>query len=430
MTIHETISKPENHNWIKASEHELRPSLLGELHARPFVPVTVPRHFFHYAFIVDETEKQQGRQEMQLQAQSCGDTSAVIENKFWQADISGWDLRWEEHTEFMTYRWGCKPMSDNIFSQSPDFTFTPPGKLLVAVQLHIVKDEDFNGQIQDYFNPNSLCVIETFGGNALVATDFQLDPTGHVRFLIIDKGLGNFRAGTLIQRILEIETYRTLALIGLPIARAAAPEVKRIENDLADITNRISKTEDMEQNHKLLNRLTSLAAELEAQVADIAFRFGAGRAYFDIVIARLNAVEETRIPGYISFTNFFSRGLESAIATCNAIEKRQNDLSQRLVRTAELLRTRIQFELEHQNRDVLQSMNRRAKLQLRLQQTVEGLSVIAISYYAVGLLSYIYKGLNLPDTAPSPKLLTAISVPFILALAWGTTRYIRKKLHE
>ncbi len=430
MTIHETITKPENHNWLKASEHELRPSLLGELHARPFVPVSIPRHFFHYAFIVDESEKHKGREKLRTLAKSCGDTSAAIENKFWQADISGWDLRWEEHTEFMTYRWGCKPMSDNMFSQSPDFNFTPPGKLLVAVQLHIVHEDEFKGQIQDYFNPNSLCVIETFGGNALVATDFQLDPTGHVRFLIIDRGLGNVRAGILIQRILEIETYRTLALIGLPIARAAAPEVKRIENDLADITDKISQTEDMEYSHKLLNRLTSLAAELEAQVADIAFRFGAGRAYFDIVIARLKAVEETKIPGHITFTNFFSRGLESAIATCNAIEKRQTDLSHRLVRTVELLRTRIQFELEHQNRDVLQSMNHRARIQFRLQQTVEGLSVIAISYYAVGLLSYIYKGLKLPEGAPSPSLLTAISVPFIVAIAWGAMRYIRKKLHK
>ncbi len=96
-----------------------------------------------------------------------------------------------------------------------------------------------------------------------------------------------------------------------------------------------------------------------------------------------------------------------------------------------MLRTGIQFELQHQNRDLLRSMDERASMQLRLQQTVEGLSVAAISYYVIGLISYLGKGIKDAGLLPkplTPEFLTAISVPLVVGFIFLAMRRVHHKL--
>jgi uncharacterized membrane-anchored protein len=176
----------------------------------------------------------------------------------------------------------------------------------------------------------------------------------------------------------------------------------------------------------LLDELIALSAELEAEAVATLYRFGASRAYDEIVTQRLDVVGETAISGHETWTGFLSRRLAPAMRTCRTVQERQESLSQKLARAADLLRTRVDVELEHQNRDLLQSMNRRAQLQLRLQQTVEGLSVAAVSYYVVGLIAYLAKGAEQTGVRIDPSLIAAMSVPFVvLAVAW-TVRRIRR----
>lgn len=413
-------------------EHALRATLIGELHARPFEPISVPRQFCQFAFLSDDATRAADVAALHNVVKSAGGAPPAVYDSYLRADFGSWDLRWEQHTEFTTCRWGTTRQSDALFSSPPDFAFKPSGELLVAVLLSIVSDDVSDEQIDRLFDPSSLCLIEAEGGEARIATDFQADPAGFTRILIIDKGMNDVRAGALVQRVLEIETYRTLALLGLPPARQAAPIVRRIEEELADLTNQISQPSTIDENHRLLQRLTKLAAELEAQAAQTGFRFGASRAYHEIVQSRLNVIRESAVPGHSTISGFFARRLSPAISTCNAVEKRQDDLSRKLTRAAELLRTQIQFELEQQNRDLLKSMDRRAHQQLRLQQTVEGLSVAAVSYYAVGLINYLLKGLKgafAPGLGVSTDTLTALSVPFVVFAVWWIVRSIRKKFH-
>lgn len=429
MTTIDPKQQPTD-SWRRFKEFEQRWALLGELHARPFEPVTVPRQFYHFAFITDESEKRADRTALETLIKSRGGTPPSADESFHRSTIGAWDLRWEQHTEFTTYGWGTAPESGAIFSPAPEFAFESPGPLIVAAHLSIVSTDVSDAEIDRMFDRNSLCLIEVESGDARVATDFQVDPTGFTRILIIDKGLGDDRAGTLVRRIIEIETYRTLALMGLPPAREAAPVVRQTEQELAVLTGQISQADDIETNHVLLRRLTELAAKMEAQAAETGFRFGASRAYYDIVQARLDVIGEMEVAGRRTFSGFFTRRLGPAISTCNAIEKRQDNLSRKLVRTAELLRTSIQFELEQQNRDLLASMDRRAHQQLRLQQTVEGLSVAAVSYYAVGLLSYLFQGFLPPEAPVSPGVLTALSVPPIVAIVWWIIRRTRKTFEQ
>ena len=260
-----------------------------------------------------------------------------------------------------------------------------PGPLLVALDLHLLADnKDRKIAIERLFDRASLAAAENSEGDALFATDFQPDTAGFVRVLVLDRGLGPERAGALVQRIVELETYRTLALLGLPEAQRLTPSINRIEKRLAEVTEEMRRTGKLVDNHRLLDELTALAAELEAGAAASQFRFGASRAYNEMVQLRLSTIGERKVEGLPTWSSFLARRMSPALRTCATTEERQNNLSEKLARAANLLRTRVDVELEQQNRDLLKSMNERTRLQLRLQTTVEGLSVAAVSYYVVG----------------------------------------------
>ena len=92
------------------------------------------------------------------------------------------------------------------------------------------------------------------------------------------------------------------------------------------------------------------------------------------------------------------------------------------------MRTRVNLIIQEQNRSQLAAMNRRSRLQFRLQETVEGLSIAAISYYAVGLLSYLLNGLPLKTWGIDKSALLAAVIPLVLLGTWFVTRRIKRRL--
>ena len=284
--------------------------------------------------------------------------------------LGGATLRWEQHSEFTTYTWelpadGGTPFHPAAATLAAPMAGLPqPGPLLVALDLHLMAEGTPPIAVERLFDRASLAVAENAEGDALFATDFQADPSGFVRILVVDRKLGPERAGALVQRLIETETYRTLALLGLPETQRLAPSIARIERRLVEVTEEMRSTEKLIDNHRLLDELTALAAELEAGAAASLFRFGASRAYNEIVQLRLQTLGERRIEGYPSWTSFLARRMAPAMRTCITTEERQANLSQKLARAANLLRTRVDVELERQNRDLLKSMNARTRLQI------------------------------------------------------------------
>ena len=242
---------------------------------------------------------------------------------------------------------------------------------------------------------------------------------------MLDKGLTPARAGALTQRLIEIETYRTLAMLGLPLAHSLSPRIRRIEDRLAGLTSEMRVAADR-NSQALLAELSELAAELEADAAASLYRFGASRAYHGIVEERLAALGEEAVQGFDTLAGFLQRRVAPAMRTCRSVEERQANLSRKLARATTLLRTWVDVEVERQNRDVLAAMNRRGQLQLRLQQTVEGLSVAAVSYYVVGLIGYLAKGAKPFGFNLYPDYVTATSVPLVVLGVWYVVRRIRK----
>ncbi len=216
------------------------------------------------------------------------------------------------------------------------------------------------------FDPTSLCYSLVERGAAAIITDFRQDGDGLTRMLVLDRGLTPASTGALSQRLIDIETYRTLAMLGLPLALTLSGRARRIEDRLAQTTLEMKAVETRD-SQTLLADLTELAAELEADAASSLYRFGASRAYDGIVTERLGALEEEPVQGFDTWAGFLQRRMAPAMRTCRSVEERMANLSRKLTRTTTLLRTWVDVDVEKQNRDLLASMNNRARLQLRLQ---------------------------------------------------------------
>ena len=414
--------------------HPLRAAVLGEVHARPFTPLPTPARVLLFAFQTGADSAQADRTALKEFCERRGLAAPRASEKHHRVTFGATTLRWEQHSEFTTYTWelpaepGGAPFHPAASSlATPMGLVKQPGPVLAAIDLHLVESA---APIlpERVFDRASLAAAENSDATALYATDFQADPGGFVRILVIDRGLGAERAGALVQRLLELETYRTFALLGLPEAQRLSPSIGRIERRLAEVTEEMRMTMELADNRHLLDELTALAAELEAGAAGSLYRFGASRAYNEIVHLRLQTIGERKVGGLPTWTAFLARRMAPAIRTCATTEERQANLSRKLARAANLLRTRVDVALEHQNQDLLKTMNTRTQMQLRLQATVEGLSVAAITYYVVGLFGYVVKGAHDAGLIHvETSYATAAFVPFAATAIWWVVRRIRKR---
>ncbi|WP_156499394.1 DUF3422 domain-containing protein, partial [Oleiphilus sp. HI0061] len=238
------------------------------------------------------------------------------------------------------------------------------------------------------------------------------------------------QTGRLVRRILELETYRMMALLSFPIAKQTGPNIHLMNLNLAEIIQNITEIKNLDDERRLMGALTHLSAQIEQTISETNYRFSATEAYYHLAMSRLEELKESEVCGLQTLSEFLSRRLTPAYLTCETIEKDLDDLSRRIDRASELLRTRMNLTIESQNQNLLQSMNRRGKLQLRMQQAVEGLSVAAISYYLVGLVKYVAESAKSGGLIESSTLVTGISVPFAIGFVMFGLGRMKRKLHK
>ncbi|HRN99934.1 MAG TPA: DUF3422 domain-containing protein, partial [Nitrobacter sp.] len=268
----------------RLAPHPLRNAILGELHARPFTALTVPARILHFAF---DTAGERGHADRVNLAKFCearGLPVPTFSERHYRVAFGTTALRWEQHSEFTTYTWELPSPAGGIPFHPPAAALaTPmqlvpqPGPLLVAIDMHVLADGPAVQPPERLFERTSLALAENNDGAAIYATDFQPDPSGFVRILVVDRKLNPDRAGALTQRVIEIETYRTLALLGLPEAQRLSPSISAVEQRLAEVTDKMRSNRNLADNRHLLDELTALAAEVEAGAAASVFRFGASR---------------------------------------------------------------------------------------------------------------------------------------------------------
>jgi uncharacterized membrane-anchored protein len=411
------------------TEHPSRPAALGEVHARPFPEIPPESVLLHYAF--SSTDGGVGSRE--VLSRICAargvaqpDPSARYHAVAWGRGM----LRWERHAEFTTFLWdGPAPerFMGEVEGHPFNAGFAEAGELVSSCRLEVRRQDQANMKLLERFEKRALSVNVLEDGKSLVATDFRQDASGMTVFLMLESQLKPWRIGYFAKTVIELETYRVLTLFGLPMAQKISGGLSRFEGELGRLTTEMRNPEP-DGGQKLLDQMTRLAAELEADSAASLFRFGATRAYGDILAERMYALGTATLPGHKNFETFLERRIAPALRTCRSVEERQANLSLKLSRAADLLRTRVEVEMAVQNSNLLDAINQRARQQLRLQQTVEGLSVAAISYYVVGLFYYLVQAAKrfLPEEL-SPQVLTGMFVPVSILLVWWIVRRIRSR---
>lgn len=412
--------------------HPDRDLLAGELHARPPLPLATPVAISRLACLLDPgAERGAAIAHIALLCRRYGVTPPAPGADFVLAEFGSFSLRWERHTEFDGWTFFRHPASLAAGAATPDpFDETAieavptdwlaalPGRVLVASHIAVVRTagED-TPPPPGCFVADNLAGANLSAGTATCWTDFRSGPDGFTRLLLQDHGMTPALAGRLAQALWEIETYRMLALLALPAARGATADLGRASERLAAIAARLPGLTALEQEREALEELTGLATDIEQRAAATADRFSAARAYHVLVGQRLQVLREQRLHGLPTLTEYLERRLDPAIATVESARTRLAALSIRCGRAVELLRARVAVAQEAQTQKLLAAMAETSRAQLRLQQTVEGLSVAAISYYLLSLLGYALKPLPSFGAIGTDTVL-ALAVPLVAAFVW------------
>jgi uncharacterized membrane-anchored protein len=416
----------------KFHDHPLRETLANEVHARPFIIISAPQSISHFAMT---REAGGDRDHLMALCARLGNKSTVGGN-YALLDFGTFSLRWESHTEFSTWTFFAPAPKADPFTHScfdrvpPDWLAGLPGLRIAAINVALESSDRRRApaDIEHLFMANSLAGSTVSGGAAEVWTDFRIHADGLGRILIQDRDLRPRQAGRLVQRMLEIETYRMMALLGLPVAQSASPKMLLVDRELAEIMPSIQKVTGTADEHALLERLLSLGTEIERITVDCDFRFGATKAYYALVERRIEELREVRLEGLQTLEEFVERRLAPAMRTCTSVSERLRTIAERLARCSDLLRTRVDIARETQNQQLLNSMDRRARVQLGLQATVEGLSIAAISYYAIGLIKYFAEGLHEAGAPFNMTLAMGFATPAICLAVWYIVRQIRRRI--
>jgi uncharacterized membrane-anchored protein len=416
--------------------HPLRHVLNNELHARPFVALRPPECVSYLALHTGEQSAGSDHTALMRLCERYGVTPPQSGVNHFAQDFGPFRLKWERHTEFVTYAFFRHGGIDEPFRApvieevARDWLDRLPGSVLVAVHVAMLPRDaapPTPHDLERQFKAETVVGSRVASGAATVFTDYRIHADGFSRLLIRDLSLSEHQGGRLVQRLLEIEAYRMMALLAFPLARETAPEIAHGESDLAEITARLAASDGPAEERGLLDRLVQLAGSLERLRAATSYRFRAARAYHALVERRLQELREERMPGLQTMSEFMERRLLPAMRTCSATEDRLESLSLRVARASELLRTRVDITIAEQNRNLLLSMDRRARLQLLLHEMVEGLSVVAITYYGLGLLGYVVHGLKPLRLGIEDEVFIAASAPVIFAAVWLALRHFRRR---
>ncbi len=435
----------ENARLLPADDAQ-RELLHNEVHARPPARIRLPALVIYVAVLTDGIGREQECEHLRRLPGQQDLTVDQLQGNFLRLRFEGYTVKWERHTEFTRYSIVQPlPAQAALGASDPDLTgelvVAPgwlrdiPGRTIAAIQLamahaDISKPEAVMPQARRWFGDRTV-VASVMGnnGHSWAVTDFQLRDCGFERILVLaPRSTTETRAGRISQRLLELETYRLMALRGLPVAKGLGPMLGEAEGRLADITARLEYKSASEQ--ELLDTLVALAARIERATAEHDYRFAATRAYDTLVSQRLAELREQPVPGTQTLGEFMQRRLSPAMATVAATAQRLISLSERVARTSALLRTRVDIATEAQNQQLLEKLTRGQELQLRLQTTVEGLSIAAISYYVVSLLFYAVKAVKAAGVPLNVEIATGALIPLVLWAVWRTTRRIHQKLRN
>lgn len=418
----------------------LRAALHNEIHARPPDGMAAPLAVSHMVMLCDAAGREASRAHLSallrdhhlpLPDEGCSHL---------RVDVAGVRLRWELHTEFVAWTFARAFDAQGFGEREPETALAQvpgqwlaalPGQCLEGMHLWVVPGDASHhpSLVRHVLREETLVGSTVADGHGELFADFALHADGFSRMVLMAADMSPRRLGRLVQRLLEIDSYRMMALLALPVAREAFAALGSAERELAALAGAVREAARSDEP-QLLDRLTKLAGEVESHYAATHSRFSAAAAYFELVDRRVGDIGESRLAGLQTLGEFIQRRLSPARSTCEWAARRQDALSQRVSRISNLLRTRVEIEQQESSQQLLAGMNRRQGLQLKLQATVEGLSVAAITYYIVGLVSYLAKGAQALGWPFAPETTAAAAIPLVALSVWASLRKLHASMKD
>lgn len=416
-----------------------RVALSNEWHARPLLTLPSPLRCSHMVCLRGETSLDERREQFAEFCESQGQSRPSKDSRHHSVHVGNCLLKWEGHTEADSYTLLVAGNAEPPFA-APAISFLDAGmrsklvdQLFLGVHIEVICGDESPQESRQQRVRALLGRQDIYGGSISdgegeIWSSFRLDAEGFSRIVIIDSELSEARLSRQVQRVLEIETYRMLAMLGLPAARDVMGTLGELEPALDAVIEQIAHRDADPALERSLERITRIAAKVEHVAAAHAYRFAAARAYNGIVERRIAELKEVQRDSAPRYTTFLQKTLMPAMRTCEAAERRTQELAQRVTRATQLLDSMVDMDQKKQNQAILESLAERANLQLRLQQSVEGFSIFAITYYAVGLLGYLFKSGKSLGLSINPDLLTGVTAPVVLAIVWLSVRSIKNRL--
>lgn len=424
---------------MDCKSHPLRTALYDELHIRPFHIVSTPQQISHLAFRAQKKEQRRAFEDLCELCRLYDIQAPDPKAGGFLKDFGDFTLQWESHVEFYSITVMCSGISKGSLFEHPAIELLPvewlsaqTGEVVAAFHLAVIDDPDVveEGPLSKHFDKHPVSISEAAESNALLYTAFRLHDDGFGRFIVLNRGMPDEQMGRLTRRLTEMETYRLFAMLALPLAKQIAPQLVEMDQELARILSGLSKISSVEEERELLLKLSQQESRLETWRAETNRRFSGAKAYHEMIQDRLSRIAENKVSCNSTLGEFMCRRLDPALRTCTSVHTWMDDLSKRIERASDLLRTRINLTLQEQNRTLLATMNHRSHLQFRLQETVEGISVVAISYYLVGLIKYLLDGLPQELLVVSKSVLLASSIPIVVGGVLLLTRQIKHRLFK
>ena len=402
-----------------SADHPIRRALHDEFHARPALMIDRPAGYWHVALMMDASDDW-----LPPRFLSLLDDQYTTESRHGIVPFEDGRLKWERHTEFLSLTFATATPSDIPPSAFEALYREFPGTRIAAA--HVAITEDLGEPIADKLGRHADVALSTVsGGGAYVWTTFAMDGHGYVHLHLANRELGPERLGRAVRRLIEIENYRMMALLGLPASRAANRRIVRFDRQLLSAMDRLRDSDS--RDHDLLQTIAQLSSEVMGYIGEVRDRFSATDAYADIVGQRLYELREERVEDYPRLKDVIERRFQPAIRTCQNTYRRLENLTTRVARATTLLSTSVQVQLQDQNAALLESMQRRTESQDRFQRAIEHFSIIAISYYLVSLVAYFLDGAGLFGLATTTKKAAIlVLVPLSLLAVWSLLRHIRR----
>ena len=423
---------------MQVRDHPRFHQLNNELHARPFPKLDAPSAIAYLGLTRDPrraADTRADRAELIALLDRFGAAHPPDNADHWTGDLGRNVLKWECHSEIVTFTLIAKGDAERGFDAAAfdgfpaDWLASLRGERVVSAQLLVLpqpSDDVIARSNSAWFASESVAVARVMEDDMVLASDLRIDAGGHLGLVLFARdGVPSRRIGRAAQRVLDLVTYINLSLLGFEVAKAIRSRLSAHEAELSDLVTAMDAAPPKAET--TLDALLHLAAALERTRALHGYRFGATRAYAAIVRERIALLDEHRLGSSQLFREFLTRRFEPAVRTVEATENRLSQLAERARRAGDLLRTRVDVQRTAQNQQLLESLDARAATQLHLQRTVEGLSVVAISYYALSLGVYLLTPLA-HGAGIDKAVLGALLVPPVVLAVWLVVRRIRKSV--